>query len=590
MERARKELDRASNLKATTDVNTVRLLARLVLYQAGDISLADSSATAQLAKTWFFTTSRCFLGRQKPRYGVLTLRSIKPSAKNLRYLKREKVRQESLSEGSWKSSILPSSRPARASIVVLSNVSHRNLETSLKSSTLLARSSRIVSGLDYFLSLLTVLALSVDNVVTIDAAQKQLVLQIYHWSLVRLGDLSRYRETQLQSTNRNWGPAKGYYKLAIVVLPTSGAPYHQLGAVAQIDQDTFGTTYYFYRALMQATPHPNARANLELQFRKTCKLWEKPKNHSVKDGCFTSFPSRFVAFHAKCYSEVGFDEQRDLETELIHEITVTLLQRPDTGVLSKICLTNIAAESSALERLRSKCKDCAACLHKPTSLSCAADQGSLRAFHSLQSFNIKLASQLLRVLTVELQRIKKLVESSEMEDNNKLTPIVRCLLPMLRQYSSWLVAEVPFLVMLDAQAKDLEASSFQSRSAGIIQDLWLLYVDALATLSMIYPLKGGKKLKYLLAEDEETIAFQPFASDLVRTRYLDAAGEIKARSTDPGVAKEEPAEEMLHRVRQIVKDGITIAKTMVKFSRCGYDKLPSLTKVHRIQNVWSLFD
>jgi hypothetical protein len=389
---------------------------------------------------------------------------------------------------------------------------------------------------------------------------KQRVLHSCHSSLVQLGDLSRYRETVLQSKEKNWGPAKGYYALATAILPTSGAPYHQLAVIAQADQDAFGTTYFFYRALVQPELNLNAQVNLEKHFKKTRELWDKPKSHNVKDGLFKNFQSRFIAFHAKCYSGVIFEEHRDLETEMVHEISVTLLQKSDTSLLSRICLTNIAAETTAVERLGTGCTKCAGCQRNDPDSSCAEYQFSLQAFHFFQSFNIKLASQLLRVLVAELQRIQKLIQSSEMEGTDKLTPMVRCLLPVLRQYSSWLLAEIPFLVILDSKAQDTKAPSVQSNLAGITQDLWKVYVDALAALATTYPVKGGKRINYLLAEDEETIAFKPFADDLVRTRYLNEAGEIKARSTNPLIIKEEPAEEMLHRVRQIVKDGVNIAK------------------------------
>ena len=425
---------------------------------------------------------------------------------------------------------------------------------------------QVVSFQGESVNYLTTVALSVDRVTALNAEQKQQALQSCHSSLIQLGDLSRYRETASPSPAKNWGPAKGYYRLANTVLPSSGAAYHQLAVIAQADQDTLGTTYWFYRALMQPEPHLNARANLEKHFRKTRELWDDPRSHNMKDGLFKNFRSRFVAFHAKCYSGVMFDEHKDLETELIHEITVTLLQRPDTGLLSRICLTNIAAETTALERLGSKCSNCLACQQNCLASSCSQHSFSLESFHLLQSFNIKVASQLLEVLGAELHRIEKLIESNEMDDSKKLTPVVRCLLPVLRQYSSWLLAEVPFLVILDAQAKVVESRIGQPKAADSIQALWRIYVSALAALATIYPLKGGKKLNYLLAEDEDTIAFKPFADDLVRSRYLNEAGKLKARSTDQCVSKDDPVEEMLHRVRQIVRDGLIIAKSTVSLT------------------------
>ncbi len=207
----------------------------------------------------------------------------------------------------------------------------------------------------------------------------------------------------------------------------------------------------------------------------------------------------------------------------------------------------------------------------PESVGTAADtlrtedQGSLHAFLLLQSFNVKLFTQLLKIVTMESQKVKKLVASSEMGENEILTPRVRCLLPLLRQYSSWLMVEVPLLASLSTQAEGPRGSVFQPELAGTVQVLWSGYVDALAALASTYPLKGGDTLIYLLAEDEDTLAFKPFAGDSLayKSRYLDGNGKIKARFTDANVQKQDPKDEMMHRVRGIVKDGMTIAKSMV---------------------------
>lgn len=355
--------------------------------------------------------------------------------------------------------------------------------------------------------------------------------------------------------------------MAIAVLPTSGAPFHQLAVIAIADRDAFGITYLLYRALTQPELNLSAHSNLKLHFRKTRESWDKPQNHNVKDGSFKTFQSRFVAFHAKCYSGVSFEEHRDLEVEIIHDISVTLLQRLDASLLGKVCLTNIAAEATAHERVKTKCTnpDCRGLYQNEHDDSCVEHLRSLHAFRSLQAFNIKLVIQLLRVLVFELQRIKKLIESSELDPADKVTPIVRCLLPILRQYSSWLLAEVPLLVNSDPQASGTQVPPLQPDMVGIVQDLWRTYVDALATLALTYSVRAGSKsLNYLLGEDEDTIGFKPFASDIVQMRYLiTASGKLKARSTDSQIVKEEPGEEMLYRARQLVKEGITIAKATV---------------------------
>lgn len=203
---------------------------------------------------------------------------------------------------------------------------------------------------------LTVLALSIDDPIVVDEVQKRVIIRSCHSSLVKLGDLSRYRETESQSRQKNWGPAVGYYSLAIKLLPTSGAPYNQLAVIAREDQDRLKAIYYLCRASTARDAHSHARPNIEVEFEKIRRSWDKPESHMMKDGVFAGFQSRFLAFHALCDAGVDFEEHRDLETELIHEITVTLLEKPDDSLLLRIILINIAAEAAARERLLDKRK------------------------------------------------------------------------------------------------------------------------------------------------------------------------------------------------------------------------------------------
>lgn len=187
-----------------------------------------------------------------------------------------------------------------------------------------------------------------------DEVQKRQIIQSCHSSLVHLGDLSRYREKESHSKDKNWGPAVGYYNLAIKLLPTSGAPYNQLAIIADEDQAPLRAIYYFYRALMVQDPPTFTRPSIDREFEKLRRSWDEPESHMVKDGIFTDFQSRFIAFHAFCDAGIDFDGYRDLETELIHEITVTLPAKPDASLLNRIALINIAAEAAARERLLDK--------------------------------------------------------------------------------------------------------------------------------------------------------------------------------------------------------------------------------------------
>lgn len=182
------------------------------------------------------------------------------------------------------------------------------------------------------------------------------ILRSCHESLIRLGDLSRYRETELVSKDRNWGPAIGYYDLAMVVCPASGASHNQLAVIALADANHLRTTYHLYRALCAQEPHPSARGNLEIEFRKVMSLWAKRELIRPEDA---GIPGRslapwFVYLHAQCYKGTDFPEHDELESEVLSQLAVDLKERSLEGTLQKFCLINIAAEDFARTRSNGK--------------------------------------------------------------------------------------------------------------------------------------------------------------------------------------------------------------------------------------------
>ena len=87
-------------------------------------------------------------------------------------------------------------------------------------------------------------------------------------TLIRLGDLSRWRETQLATKYRNWGPAIGYYELANRIYPDLGTSHNQLAVIAQNDGNYFDVIYHLYRALAVAEPCLGSKTNLQIHFKK----------------------------------------------------------------------------------------------------------------------------------------------------------------------------------------------------------------------------------------------------------------------------------------------------------------------------------
>lgn len=179
--------------------------------------------------------------------------------------------------------------------------------------------------------------------------EKQLVLESCHATLVRLGDLSRYRETELQTKVRDWAPAVGYYNLATAIKPSSGFSHNQLAVIALADGDHMRALYHLYRASCVQVPYPRARENLETEYKKI--LDRKNKNKllppPVEQQPGVVLQAWFVYLHARLHEGVNFPEHEELENEVLTNLSVELKERPLDGLLNKFALSNIAAQHLA---------------------------------------------------------------------------------------------------------------------------------------------------------------------------------------------------------------------------------------------------
>ncbi len=200
-------------------------------------------------------------------------------------------------------------------------------------------------------------ALSADEPTQVTGSLAHSILVSCHQTLVRLGDLSRWRETQSVTKDRNWGPAKGYYALAGLIHPTSGASHNQMAVIALVDTNHLSATYHLYRALAVEEPHPSAKGNLEIEFRKIEEAWSKgeliktdPVKNSQEPG--KALVGWFMRLHARCYKGLDFPEHEELESEVLSQLAVDLKERSFEDTLSKLILINIAAEFFAGVRLQ----------------------------------------------------------------------------------------------------------------------------------------------------------------------------------------------------------------------------------------------
>ncbi|KAI9677461.1 MAG: hypothetical protein M1817_006415 [Caeruleum heppii] len=376
-----------------------------------------------------------------------------------------------------------------------------------------------------------------------EGLQRSILVSCYQ-TLIRLGDLSRYRETEINTKDYNWGPAIGYYDLANVIYPASGASHHQSAVVAVVDGNHVKATYHLYRALAAEEPHPAARGNLEIEFKKILTAWTK--GEAVLSGSTTMGDAGkallmwFVRLHARCYKGEEFTEHDELENEVLSQLAIDLKERSLDTTLQKFVLINIAAEYCAGVRLQ----------EDPSS------RENVRAYFYFLRLNIKTFFTLLQVLQPELERVvgddvnaSNGTDSVGHEAERKLTAVTRRILPGLRLCSSWLLYNSTLLVgQVDDHFLNVQ-----------IRELWRVYANSLTLLATTFPAGQLPSVDYLLDEDQDTLGFKPFKNDRVERRYFVREGQRRPRLDDAGVERHLPHVEMLSRIRDLLTDGLELA-------------------------------
>ncbi|KAF2874127.1 hypothetical protein BDV95DRAFT_488515 [Massariosphaeria phaeospora] len=368
----------------------------------------------------------------------------------------------------------------------------------------------------------------------IPASLKKEVLHSCYKALINLGDLSRYRETELGDKTRNWGPAKGYYDLATDIYPDSGMSHNQLAVIAREDGNHFRVTYHFYRSLASKEPHPLARQNLELEFGKVCRAWDKGElinNHPSPDGnaAGRALVAWFIRLHSKCYKGEEFSQHDELESEVLSQLAILIKERPLDTILHKIILINLSAEYFATVQMQ---------LDTPPD-------NIMRTYFYYLRLNVKTFFTLLQVLQLELERISEGDDVTHNGDHprqlsDKITAVARRTLPGLRLYSTWFARYWHVL----------NANIAETLTSVEVRELWKAYAATLTLLTSSFPSNQLPTDDYMLEEDTDTIGFEPLVSP-----YTKEDSPMKKRWTD-GQVRNHPNIEMLMRVRDLLLQGV----------------------------------
>lgn len=388
--------------------------------------------------------------------------------------------------------------------------------------------------------------------------QRQILEASCKRCIIYLGDLSRWRETELNLKERNWGPAKGYYNLALSFDPAEGACYNQLAVIALHTDDHVGAVYNLHRAFAVSPPFPMATENLKVEFEKVLRL-NIEESYGLMDrsgdDIVSTLGKRFLAFHAHCYMKpydfVAFQQKASDILGMIALCFEDTKPGAFDHLLQRACLINITAEHLAKKGIEGNVfarELSAGRLARETERNC-------QSFFLLQRFNLMTFQSLLRVLARELG--DDAPEGTDTSDMARLSITVRRVLPHLRQYSSWFLSSMRSLV----------ETKYKS-SRRLLENVARTYVQALNLLRGNVDVFATSQVAYLLEEDARTLSFSPFSPVVFKWRYTDPQNNnnLKPQRIDDGQGKELQTElaETHVRATDLVVDALRLVKHQVR--------------------------
>ena len=210
-----------------------------------------------------------------------------------------------------------------------------------------------MGGLRRIAHCLSLSTLSVDERVQVSPKVERLIELSCHATLLHLGDLSRYRN-EIRTKDRSWESSMAYYHLAGDLCPDSGSSHNQMAVIALADGNHLDVLYNLYCAIAVNEPHPAARKNLEVEFKKITTSWEKNEAPQTRKDSEATLILWFVRLHAKLYKGEDFSTYDELESEVLSRLAILLKEQSFEVTLEKFVLTNIAAEFLAAIRVQGK--------------------------------------------------------------------------------------------------------------------------------------------------------------------------------------------------------------------------------------------
>ncbi|KAF4505364.1 hypothetical protein G6O67_007321 [Ophiocordyceps sinensis] len=326
-----------------------------------------------------------------------------------------------------------------------------------------------------------------DIISPVPEGLSRMVLDSCHSTLLHLGDLARYR-IQARHKNSGFETALTYYGLARHLMPSSGFAFHQMGIVNLDQANHLDVVYHFYRAWAVEAPHPNAKSNLESEF-KSLRLPHAVKARNSPTAPVDVFSTWFVKLHAFFYNGEAFSQQKELEEEVMYRLEMACRDANSGVTLLKMALINMSAHDVASKaRIEAK-----------TASASRFWQFTLR-------FNALFILTLCRALHSELEEA---ISTNRLENSSdpkavEIPSTVGSLLPTLRIYCVWLAARRGELLR-------------PCNAFGATVPIMMQHIAKVFTLlcAVTYNQDSIASCPYLLAEDLEVRGNRPLIGDQI---------------------------------------------------------------------------
>lgn len=174
----------------------------------------------------------------------------------------------------------------------------------------------------------------------------KMVLNSCHSTLIRLGDLARYR---VQAKHKkSYDMALAFYSLGHDLMPDSGFAFHQMGIVNIEEGNHLDVVYHFYRAWAVEKPHPMAKQNLEAKFKSLANQNAIQRSKASSSSAHEAFVLWFLRLHALFYKGDPISAQHhELEREVMHRLAMAAKDPTCAHILLKMALVNMSASCIA---------------------------------------------------------------------------------------------------------------------------------------------------------------------------------------------------------------------------------------------------